>query len=91
MLIKKWDAKIVDIDNALLNVELEHEIYMTIPEGYAKFVEQFEEKHAFKLEKPIYGLVQAARQFFKKIQDSFIQVGFKSREANPCLVYKEIG
>ena len=33
MLIEKWDAKIVDIDNAFLNGELEHEIYMTIQKG----------------------------------------------------------
>ena len=87
MLIKKWDAKIVDIDNAFLNGELEHEIYMTIPEGYAECVEPFE---ALKLEKAIYGLVQAARQFFKKIHDSLVQAGFKSSEADPCMVYKEV-
>ena len=38
MLIKKWDAKIVDIDNAFLNGELEHEMYMSIPGGYAELV-----------------------------------------------------
>ena len=89
MIIKKWDIKVVDIDNAFLNGELEHEIYMTIPEGYAECVEQFEENGALKLEKPIYGLVQAASKFFKKIRDSLIQAGFKSGEADPCLVYKE--
>ena len=62
---------------------------MSIPEGYAECVEQFEENEALKLEKAIYGLVQAARQFFKKIQYSLIQAGFKSSEADPCLVYKE--
>ena len=36
MLIKKRDAKIVDIDNAFLNEELEHEIYITTPEEYAR-------------------------------------------------------
>ena len=48
-----------------------------------------EEKEALKLEKAIYGLVQVARQFFKKIRDSLVQAGFKSSEADPCLVYKE--
>ena len=28
-------------------------------------------------------------QFFKKIQDSLIQAGFKSSKADPCLIYKE--
>ena len=44
MLIKEWDAKIIDTDNAFLDGELEHEIYMTIPDGYAECVEQFEEE-----------------------------------------------
>ena len=67
MIIEKWDTKIVDIDNAFLNGDLEHETYMTMPEGYAECVEQVEENEALKFEKAIYGLVQAARQFFKKI------------------------
>ena len=61
---------------------------MTIPEGYAECVEQFEEKEALKLEKTISALVQAARQFCKKIQDSLVQTGFNSSAADPCLVYK---
>ena len=88
-LIEKWEAKIVDIDNAFLNGELEHEIYMTIPEGYAECVQPFEEKEALKLEKAIYGLVQAGRQFFNKIRGFLVQAGFKSSEADPCLVSKE--
>ena len=32
MIIEQWDAKIVDIDNAFLNKEIEHEIYMAILE-----------------------------------------------------------
>ena len=89
MIIEKWDAKIVDIDNAFLNGELEHEIYMTIPEGYTECIEQCEANEALKLEKAICGLVQAAWQFFKNIHDSLLQANFKASEADPCLVYKE--
>ena len=52
-------------------------------------MESFEAKNALKLEKAIYELVQATRQFFKKIRDSFLQAGFKPSQADPCLVYKE--
>ena len=83
MIIKKWDATIVDIDNAFLNGELEHEIDMAIPEGYMECIEQCEENEALKLEKAIYGLVQAARQFFKKICNSLLQANFKASEADP--------
>ena len=44
----KWDAKIVDIDNAFLNWGLEFETYMTMPEGHAKCVEHVEENEALK-------------------------------------------
>ena len=43
MIIEKCNAKIVDIDNAFLNGDLEHEIYMRMPEGCAELVEQVEE------------------------------------------------
>ena len=88
MLIEKWDVKIVDIDNAILNRELDHEIYMVIPEGYGECIEQCKEDEALMLEKAMYGLVQAARQFFKKVHDALIQANFKASEADPCLLYK---
>ena len=37
----------------------------------------------------IYGLVQVAMQFFKKIHDSLLQANSKASEADPCIVYKE--
>ena len=40
MIIEKWDAKDVYIDNALLNGQLEDEIYMAIPQEYAECIEQ---------------------------------------------------
>ena len=63
---------------------------MSITEECVECVERFKENEALKLEKVIYGLVEAARQFFKKIRDSLLQVGFKSSEADPFLAYKKI-
>ena len=40
-------------------------------------------------QKAIYGLVQAARQFWKKIVDKMQEGGFKLSEADPCMLYKE--
>ena len=41
------------------------------------------------LQKAIYGLVQAERQFWKKIVDKMQEGGFKLSEADPCMSYKE--
>ena len=70
MLIENLKRKVVDIDNAFLNGDLELEIYMKIPEGYDEVINQDVEKEdCLILQKAIYGLVQAARQFWKKIVD----------------------
>ena len=50
MVIEKCDAKIVDIDNAFINGELDHEIYMAIPEGYTEYIEQCKGDEALKLD-----------------------------------------
>ena len=80
----------VGIDNALLSEDLEHEIYMKIPEGYDEVINQVVDKEdCLILQKAIYGLVQAARQFWKKIVDKMQEGGFKLSEDDPCMLYKE--
>ena len=70
MHIENLKGKVVDIDNAFLNGDLEHEIYMKIPEGYEKVISKDVDKEdCLILEKAIFGLVQAGRQFWKKIVD----------------------
>ena len=59
MLIENLKGKVVDIDNAFLNGDLEHEIYMKIPEGYDEVVSKDVDKEdCLILQKAIYGLVQ---------------------------------
>ena len=90
MLIENLKGKVVDIDNAFLNGDLEHEIYMKIPEGYDEVISrEVDKEDCLILQKAIYGLVQAARQFWKKIVDKMQEGGFKLSEADPCMLYKE--
>ena len=57
----------VDIDNAFPNEDLEHEIYMKIPEGYDEVINlRVDKEDCLILQKTIYGLVQAARQFLEE-------------------------
>ena len=90
MLIENLKGKVVDIDNAFLNGDVEHEIFMKIPEGYDEVINQGVDKEdCLILQKAIYGLVQAARQFWKKIVDKMQGAGFQLSEADPCMLYKE--
>ena len=90
MLIENMKGKVVDIDNAILNGDLDHEIYMKIPEWYDEEINKDVDKEdCLMLQKAIYGLVQAARQFWKKIVDKMQGGGFQLSEADPCMLYKE--
>ena len=92
MIIENMKGKVVDIENAFLNGDLEHEIYMKIPEGYDEVINPgVDKEYCLILQKAIYGLVQAARQFWKKIVDKMQEGGFKLSEDDPCMLYKEDG
>ena len=67
MILEGLDAKVVDIDNAFLNGDLDHEIFMKMPEGYKECIQDYNDGKTLKLDKAIYGLVLAARQFWKKL------------------------
>jgi len=51
---------------------------MSIPEGMDIFMEcEFGKDGALQLVQAMYGLVQAARQFFKKLRDTMVEkMGF---------------
>ena len=63
---------------------------MKIPEGYDEVINPgVDREDCLILQKAIYGMVQAARQFWKKIVDKMQEGGFKLSEADPCMLYKE--
>ena len=63
---------------------------MKIPEGYDEVInKEVDKKDCLILQKAIYGLVQAARQFWKKIVDKMQEGGFQLSEADPSMLYRE--
>jgi Reverse transcriptase (RNA-dependent DNA polymerase) len=63
----KLEAGQFDIETAFLCGELDEEIWMQLPDGYSEYCATFQNKkidsniHCVKLQKALYGLVQAAR------------------------------
>ena len=81
----KWKlkSKIVDVESAFLNGDLEEEIYMDCPDGM-----EHDPEDCLLLLKAIYGLVQSARQFFKKFVSILRKIGFVPSSADPCLMIR---
>ncbi len=84
MLVWNLDAIIIDVESAFLYGDLDEEIYMELPGGMTGF-----EDECLLLLKAIYGLVQAARQWHKKLIEVLKKIGFKGGIANPCLMMRQ--
>jgi histone deacetylase 1/2 len=79
-----YTAKIVDVETAFLYGKLEEDIYMECPPG----LEGGSKSKVCKLNACIYGLVQAARQYYKHIVAILKKIGFTGGLVDPCLFSK---
>ena len=79
------DACLIDVKSVFLHGYLTNDIYMDYPGGMTG-VNNF--VNCLELLKCIYGLVQAARQFFRKLKKILEKLGFKASKADPCLLIK---
>ena len=90
-MVWKLQCEIVDVETAFLYGELDEEIYMKMPIGIAEILEEAEDDdECVVLDKALYGLVQAARQFFKKLTHVMEdKLGFVRCKADNCLLMRE--
>ena len=81
----KLKSKLVDVETAFLHGKIGEgeEIYMNVPEGV-----EHEDDECLKLNKTIYGLVQAARAFFKTLSSSLMEIGYVQSKIDSCLFVK---
>ena len=88
MLINNYIGEIVDVETAFLYGELEEEIYMEIPDGLGIYLnKKFGRDDCLVLNRAIYGLVQAARQFYKKLITVLVgKMKFVKCFADQCLL-----
>ena len=83
MLRENLDGIIIDVETAFLHGDLEEDIYMECPEGLEHDMDEI-----LQLKKTIYGLVQSARQFWKKLVKVLKKLGFKGGYPDPCLMMR---
>ena len=91
MMVEKLDSLVMDVETAFLYGEIEEEIFMKSPVGMEEIDPGSSPEDCYQLKKGIYGLCQAARQFWKKFVDTIKKepFGFTVSPADPCMLFKE--
>lgn len=83
---KNWLINQLDINNAFLHGDLNEDVYMEIPQG----VKTDGPNKVCKLIKSLYGLKQANRQWYAKLLNLLLTLGYSQGTVDPTLFTKII-
>jgi hypothetical protein len=82
-----WYASVVDVNGAFLTGELgpDVECYLEVPEGFEKY---YPPNVVLLLLKTLYGMIQAAHQFWTTLVNALRHMLYERSKADPCLYYR---
>ena len=82
--INKWYLKQLDVNNVFLHGDLNEEVYMMLPQG----MQVAKPGQVCKLQRSLYGLKQASRQWYAWLSSFFISHGYKQCASDHSLFLK---
>ena len=82
---KDGELRHFDAEQAFLKADIDEELYIEIPEEFQKFPGA-----VGRLNKAIYGLVQAGRCWNNKFCDDMTAIGFEQAKVDPCVFRKVV-
>ena len=85
--IKNFFLKQLDVKEAYLHPKIDEEVYLEQPKGFEK-LDSNSNKLVCKLTKSIYGLKQAAKNWYRELSNFLIQQGFERSKHDYCLFLK---
>ena len=91
MMVEKLDSLVMDVETEFLYGDIEEKSFMKSPVGMEEIDPGSSPEDCYQLKKGIYGLCQAARQFWRKFVDTIKKqpFGFTVSPADPCMLFKE--
>ena len=91
MMVEKLDSLVMDVKTAFLYGDIEEEKFVKSPVGMEAIDPGPSPEDCYQLKKRIYGLCQAASQFWRKFVDTIKKesFGFTVSSADPCMLFKE--
>jgi len=87
MCMADWLPWIVDVEGAFLNGMFQNgeRIFMKVPDGFQKYYPSYV---VLKLLRTLYGLKQAAMQFWREARKAMRATEMTVNKADPCLFYR---
>jgi hypothetical protein len=82
-----WATRQVDFSNAFVQATLKEEVYIALPDHFETDEGYQRGEVLLKLDKSLYGLVQAPMYWYNHLTKAFEDKGFTKSEHDPCMMF----